>query len=283
MRINLAADPDVVAIALTLGLSEDDVTGKLLRFWGWADQHTTDGNARSVTTSWIDKHIGVTGFAATLIGVGWLERTEDGVRIPGFDRFLGKSGKTRAKSNRRVAAHREVKRNGNASSVTKPLPEKRTEEKKEEPKGSSKSQPESATRRLAFSEWDAAFAQRMHADILAVVPSAKEPSFDAWANDLRLIREQDRRSEAEIEALWSWANSDSFWRSVLLSPRKLREKWTQLEAKRSSQSRAGPKHGRDLMRGHRDFEAMLEKANGSQAVQQPDDGTGNGNRPRLLG
>lgn len=127
MRINLAADPDVVAIALTLGLSEDDVTGKLLRFWGWADQHTTDGNARSVTTSWIDKHIGATGFAAALIGIGWLERTEDGVRIPGFDRFLGKSGKTRAKTNRRVAAHREVKRNGNDGSVTKSLPEKRRE------------------------------------------------------------------------------------------------------------------------------------------------------------
>ena len=126
MRINLAADPDVVAIAIVLGLSEDDVAGKLLRFWGWADQHTTDGNARSVTTSWIDKHIGVTGFAAALLGVGWLERTDDGVRIPGFDRFLGKGGKTRAKTNRRVAAHREVKRNCNGASVTKTLPQNST-------------------------------------------------------------------------------------------------------------------------------------------------------------
>lgn len=106
------------------------------------------------------------------------------------------------------------------------------------PESPSESQKSAATRRLAFSEWDAAFARRMHDDIVAVVPSAKEPSFDAWANDIRLLREQDSRSETEIESLWAWANADSFWRSVLLSPRKLREKWTQLDAKRGSQSRS---------------------------------------------
>lgn len=128
VRILLADDPAVVAVAIALNVDEDLVTGKLLRLWGWADQHTSDGNARSVTGAWVDRLVRLPGFAAELVKVGWLEVDGNGVKIPKFDRWHGNSGKARVKSNKRVSEHREMKRKCNANSVTKALPENRTEE-----------------------------------------------------------------------------------------------------------------------------------------------------------
>ena len=295
MRIGLADDPDVVDIAARVGLEEDTVVGRLLRFWGWADQHTADGNANGVTPSWLDRKFGTPGLTAALEAVGWLEVTERGVILPEFDRYLGKGGKKRVQTNQRVANLRQKRSEryqngdgGNAAGVTKSVTteQKRTEQKKEEPNGSSTSAVP-PTKRLEFSEWDSAFARRMFADIGKVTPSPKPPQFDAWANDLRLLREVDKRAEADIEALWSFANADSFWRTNVLSPRKLREKWDQLSAKRLAASRAGPapaaRAGRDLTAGHRELMQRLQAANGHRTVQQPNDPPRIGNGEGLHG
>lgn len=62
--------------------------------------------------------------------------------------------------------------------------------------------------------------------------TAKEPKWDAWANEIRLMREQDGRAHREMCSLFGWAQRDPFWRANVLSPSKLREKWTQLAANR---------------------------------------------------
>lgn len=66
-----------------------------------------------------------------------------------------------------------------------------------------------------------------------VAPSAKDPNWDAWANDIRLMREQDGHDHRAICAMFRWANHDGFWASNILSPATLREKWVKLEAKRA--------------------------------------------------
>lgn len=95
---------------------------KLLRVWGWFDQQTQNGNAGSVTGNalkrFIDRLVGVTGFAESMSKVGWLNDSG----IPNFDRHNGESSKKRALTNKRV------KRLRNVVSVTKALPEKRREE-----------------------------------------------------------------------------------------------------------------------------------------------------------
>jgi len=63
-------------------------------------------------------------------------------------------------------------------------------------------------------------------------PNHKEPKFDVWANDVRLMREQDNRSHHDILALFKYANSDDFWKSNILSPKKLRDKWDVLTIKK---------------------------------------------------
>lgn len=64
------------------------------------------------------------------------------------------------------------------------------------------------------------------------VAAAREPSFTAWANDIRLMRERDGRTLREICELFQWAHSDSFWCTNILCPKTLRDKWTRLAARR---------------------------------------------------
>lgn len=126
MRINLASEPEVIALAERLNLDEDHVVGKLHRFWSWADQQSNSGNAVGVTRKWIDRYMCVTNFAAELEKVGWLTVTDDGVSVPGFDRHMSEGAKKRALTSRRVARNRA--KDCNASSVTSALPEKRRED-----------------------------------------------------------------------------------------------------------------------------------------------------------
>ena len=123
MRNNLDSDPRVFAIAESLDLQDLHVIGLLWKVWAWADQHTLDGNAVSVTVSRIDRIVGVTGFADALRKVGWLEGRDTSLSFPRFAEHNGQTAKKRAQTADRVAKKR------NAASVTEALPEKRREEK----------------------------------------------------------------------------------------------------------------------------------------------------------
>lgn len=98
MRMDLADDPAVVGMSARLDVSEDEIVGKLHRLWCWADRHTTDGRAPSITAKWVDRHVGLQGFSAELVVVGWLVFDDAGVTLPNFDRHNGKSAKSRAEA-----------------------------------------------------------------------------------------------------------------------------------------------------------------------------------------
>jgi hypothetical protein len=69
-------------------------------------------------------------------------------------------------------------------------------------------------------------------------PRAKEPNFAAWANDVRLMREQDERTHKEICELFLWAHKDAFWCTNILSPKTLREQWDRLDLQRDRAPKA---------------------------------------------
>lgn len=73
--------------------------------------------------------------------------------------------------------------------------------------------------------------------IRVVDASAKEPSWPDWANVIRLMRQQDKRTHLEICEVFRWANKQSFWCSNILSPAKLREKWGTLSAQKGQSNR----------------------------------------------
>lgn len=67
---------------------------------------------------------------------------------------------------------------------------------------------------------------------LTVNASLSEPNWVEWANTIRLMRLQDKRTHYEICELFKWANEDDFWQENILSPSKLRKQWDPLTTKR---------------------------------------------------
>lgn len=65
---------------------------------------------------------------------------------------------------------------------------------------------------------------------------AKQPNMAVWANDVRLMRVHDKRLPKEICHVFKWANEDSFWQSVILSPYKLRKQFTALHTKMNAEA-----------------------------------------------
>ena len=77
--------PEILEMAAILGLSADDVFGKLFRLWAWADDHTQDGNARGVTEKWIDRYLCADGFASALIQAGWVTSKSGELQFVNYD------------------------------------------------------------------------------------------------------------------------------------------------------------------------------------------------------
>jgi hypothetical protein len=59
---------------------------------------------------------------------------------------------------------------------------------------------------------------------------------NSWINDIRLMIERDNRTVQDIRQMIDWCQDDSFWRSNILSPSKLRAKFDQLRLNAEKQS-----------------------------------------------
>lgn len=90
-----------------------------------------------------------------------------------------------------------------------------------------------------FSDEDKSLASAMFVDLLALNPGHKKPNLEKWAQSIRLMREHDHRRAQDIAALWVWANAHTFWKTNILSPDKLREKWDRLVIQKNQQNGAG--------------------------------------------
>lgn len=92
--------------------------------------------------------------------------------------------------------------------------------------------PEAAVSSPKGNQWgtadDLKAAQWIYSKVQIVCPTASEPTWHSWANDIRLMRQVDGRTHEEICRLFQWANKDTFWCSNVLCPAKLREKWPTL-------------------------------------------------------
>jgi hypothetical protein len=63
-------------------------------------------------------------------------------------------------------------------------------------------------------------------------PKAKvDPESTRWLSSMRLLVADRHGDHAEVERVLRWSQADSFWQANILSPTKLREKFTQLLAR----------------------------------------------------
>jgi hypothetical protein len=125
--------PEVLALTVKMGWDDPDLTvGKLFRVWRWFDQQTIDGNAAGVTCALLDRIASATGFAQSMIEVGWLVDTGRGLSLPNFDKHNGVTAKSRAQTAKRVANHRKTEQAENKSNAQTVTPALAREEKKRE-------------------------------------------------------------------------------------------------------------------------------------------------------
>lgn len=74
-------------------------------------------------------------------------------------------------------------------------------------------------------------ASLLYERILTNDPKAKKPKFQEWAHIIDLLIRKDERDPQKIQAVIEWCQQDEFWRSNILSARKLREKFPELSLK----------------------------------------------------
>ncbi|PGT36460.1 DNA replication protein DnaD [Bacillus anthracis] len=94
------------------------------------------------------------------------------------------------------------------------------------------------TSRHKFETCDANAAKYLFELIKGNNPKQKEPNFEAWANEFRLLRERDNRELQDIKDVIDWCQADPFWQGNILSPKKLREKFDQLTIQMNSKKGA---------------------------------------------
>ncbi|MCT4571408.1 DNA replication protein DnaD, partial [Bacillus thuringiensis] len=110
-----------------------------------------------------------------------------------------------------------------------------------------------------FETCDMEHAKLLFQLILETNPEHKEPNFEKWANEFRLIRERDKKTNQQIVYLLEWSQDHSFWKKNILSPSKLRKQWDRLvieakeehEVKKNEQIRKhSGSHGRFAKEGY---------------------------------
>lgn len=131
IRVDLTDDPNVFLLSDLLDLDCPTTVGHLVAFWSWMNRHTSDGTGIKLTKSAIDRKINVSGFAESLIKIGWLSGEEMNFSIPMYERHNGNSAKARALDAEAKRIRRAMKSQEDTRPAAK-LEEKKPSEKKAE-------------------------------------------------------------------------------------------------------------------------------------------------------
>lgn len=82
-------------------------------------------------------------------------------------------------------------------------------------------------------------------------PTVKEPDLNKWAINMDKLLRLDNRPSCEVMEVIDFCQSDTFWKSNILSVAKLREKYDQLNIKRKS-SKPTNNYNHSEMEGYKD-------------------------------
>lgn len=78
-------------------------------------------------------------------------------------------------------------------------------------------------------------ANYLYTSILKYKDDLKKPNLQAWANDMRLLIEEDGRNPKEVAKVIDWVVKHHFWKTNCLSASKLRKQWDQITAQMNSE------------------------------------------------
>lgn len=81
-----------------------------------------------------------------------------------------------------------------------------------------------------FDPCDLKFAKKLLKKLQTNNPKIKEPALEEWAQAFFTMRQTDRRSMEQITFLINWTQSHYYWKTIILSPFILREKFALLQS-----------------------------------------------------
>ncbi len=89
-----------------------------------------------------------------------------------------------------------------------------------------------------FTDEDLAFSKWFYEGLITINPEHKKPNFKSkgWADSVRLMREQDKRTHQQMSELAQWALRDKFWKGVVHTPAKLRLQWDKMTVQKNQSS-----------------------------------------------
>lgn len=90
----------------------------------------------------------------------------------------------------------------------------------------------------------------------SIIKNLTEKRQNEWINQCRLLREEDKRTEEEIETIIRWSQKDNFWKANILSMVKLRKQFSQLWLKANKTNFSGIQ---DWIRKRREQKLKEEK------------------------
>ncbi|GIV53330.1 MAG: hypothetical protein KatS3mg038_3851 [Candidatus Kapaibacterium sp.] len=130
---DLRRKPEVLQLSQILGLPIQHVVGMLLDFWIWAQEQSIDGRFANLRLDVIANACYVTPeFLLALEQVGWLNIDSKGLTVPKFERWMGKSAKSRLQARDRKRAERTVDGDAHVTQMSRSQRDKNvtTEEKR---------------------------------------------------------------------------------------------------------------------------------------------------------
>ena len=92
-----------------LGIDSDCVLGKLVRVWGWFNEHSTDGIESVSVLKTLNTLTKNDHFCDAMVKVGWLVVNKKTIKIPNFERHNSEGAKQRAYDAKRQADYRKRK------------------------------------------------------------------------------------------------------------------------------------------------------------------------------
>tara|TARA_Y100001938_G_scaffold98956_2_gene135388 strand:- start:1010 stop:1864 length:855 start_codon:yes stop_codon:yes gene_type:complete len=113
--------PEVMVMAIKLGVNKNEVIGSLVRLWLWADQCTRNGVCEHDSVI-IDQIAELDGLSAAMESVGWMTKSEGGFTLPRIERYTGdgRTSKDRRLSQQERSRTQTRSKNGRFSAANEP-------------------------------------------------------------------------------------------------------------------------------------------------------------------
>jgi hypothetical protein len=108
--IGLHQKAEVVRMARMCEVHPHEMAARCMIVWAWAQDQTVDGMVPGLSPADISFSVGIPKIGEAMESVGWLFDTGDGVALPNWERFNGRSSKARMQAAERKRRQRAASR-----------------------------------------------------------------------------------------------------------------------------------------------------------------------------